>query len=312
MLGDISIPTPSALPLSLQRRASCLGMAWCDGLEEPRLLIAPVPSTLNVKQETTRTPNLEGSILSLRHPRSGTATSYVFLDGFFQELNWFKQSHGSLFLGDYICEDGSLYITTKVDPVFILLPVFEDARMKKGSEKGMFRQLDEILYVDGYPGYQHLKSIAENSMQLVCEVKEIGSSKFLRIDDLKVLAWLRCKVNNLKSALTKLDKNYAIQEEKATLKDSISILSEYLKEPWITSLCSQLQVDMQEEHKRAPDCVDSVFLESPPLPAPFQGKIEKKKQPTASNGRQSKKLKTETDSKNIKDMFSRATRRGTH
>ena len=43
--------------------------------------------------------------------------------------------------------------------------------MQKGDDLGKFRLLDEIMLIDGYPGYQHLLSIAENSMQLVCEVK---------------------------------------------------------------------------------------------------------------------------------------------
>lgn len=35
----------------------------------------------------------------------------------------------------------------------------------------MFRQLDEIVYVHGYPGYHSLASIAEKTMQVVCDVK---------------------------------------------------------------------------------------------------------------------------------------------
>lgn len=43
--------------------------------------------------------------------------------------------------------------------------------MQKGDDPGKFRQLDEILFVDGYPKYQQLMSTAENCMQVVCEVK---------------------------------------------------------------------------------------------------------------------------------------------
>lgn len=43
--------------------------------------------------------------------------------------------------------------------------------LQKGDDPGKFRQLDEIIFIDGYPGYQHLLSIAEKSMQVVCEVK---------------------------------------------------------------------------------------------------------------------------------------------
>lgn len=44
-------------------------------------------------------------------------------------------------------------------------------QMQKASDQGVYRQLDEILYVDGYPGYQHLFSVAKDTMNMVCEVK---------------------------------------------------------------------------------------------------------------------------------------------
>lgn len=48
--------------------------------------------------------------------------------------------------------------------------VYSD-KMQKNDDQGKFRQLDEITYVVGYPGYQHLSSVAENCMQVVCDVK---------------------------------------------------------------------------------------------------------------------------------------------
>lgn len=43
--------------------------------------------------------------------------------------------------------------------------------LQNGKDLGKFRQLDEILYIEGYAGYQHLMSIAGKHMELVCEVK---------------------------------------------------------------------------------------------------------------------------------------------
>lgn len=43
--------------------------------------------------------------------------------------------------------------------------------MQKRDDPGKFRQLDEIMFVNSYPGYQHLIPIAENCMQVVCEIK---------------------------------------------------------------------------------------------------------------------------------------------
>ncbi|GMQ11414.1 hypothetical protein CsSME_00054062 [Camellia sinensis var. sinensis] len=182
-------------------------MAWWEGVDETRLLIAPEPSA---------TGNCVGQLLSLRHPKSGNKTCYLLINEALQEIHWFKQSYGSWFVGDYVCEDGCLYTATPVDPVFILLPIFEEARMKKGDDPGKFRQLEEIIFINGYPGYQYLFSIAEKSMQVVCDIKEIGSTKFFRLNDSKVLAWLNYKVNQLKRTLPTLDKNYAARVEKDT------------------------------------------------------------------------------------------------
>ncbi|KAH0449985.1 hypothetical protein IEQ34_020677 [Dendrobium chrysotoxum] len=272
--------------LSAQSSLRCLsalvGMAWCDGMKEPRLMICP----MEVSQDGNRSENRsgEGCILSLIHPKSvlcldkatlfdmylrfivmahqigiraffgtyatkkvvaleskmeqiksnvevfvhgrkgkeieyeevdeesffhqesppgalikggsgfpyegttrrkffggGNSTWYMLKDGLLQEFHWFKQSYGSWFLGDYVCEDGSLYISTPVDPIFILLPIFCNARLKKGKEQGVFRQIDEILFNNDYPSYQRLVSLAEQSMQLVCEVKDFLSPTKIRV-----------------------------------------------------------------------------------------------------------------------------------
>ncbi|KAM0886757.1 hypothetical protein ACQ4PT_029496 [Festuca glaucescens] len=167
--------------------------SWCENMAlPPRVLIGPRPSGANG----------QGNILSIRHPKLEEETQYLFIDGQLHEFNWFKERYGSWFLGDYVCEDGSVYYCTLVDPIFVLLPLFEAARMsvrtnkdkicgmwfsfrpillnlkanpfpvlQSGKDLGKFRQLDEILYIEGYPGYQHLMSIAGNHMELVCEVK---------------------------------------------------------------------------------------------------------------------------------------------
>lgn len=279
-----------------------LPMAWWEGVNETRVLIAPDPSTSGKHV---------GQFLSLRHPKTGNMACYLFIDKVLQELHWFKQSYGSWFLGDYVCEDGRLYTATPVDPVFILLPIFEEARMKKGDDPGKFRQLDEIVYIDGYPGYHSLLSIAEKSMQIVCDLKEIGSTKFFRLNDLKVLRWLCYKVHQLKKTLPTLDKNYAARDEKDTLFDAVSIVGEYLKEePWLNLLCSKFKLNLQEAvNARNTEVVLHSNGSGPTSFNPVQvsNKVDKK---TVRTTRQTKKAKVEENSKNIKDMFSRAARKG--
>ncbi|CAB4266554.1 unnamed protein product [Prunus armeniaca] len=271
-------------------------MAWWEGFDEIRLLIAA---------DTAETGNDVGQLLSLRHPKSGNSMCCLLVNGVLQELNWFKQPYTSWFLGDYVAEDGGLYTATPVDPVFILLPIFEEARMKKGDDLGKFRLVDEIIFVEGYPGYQKLLSIAENCMQVVCEIKEIGSSKFFRLDDSKVLAWMYHKVCQLKQTLSTLDNNYAAREEKDRLIDAVSILGEYLDEPWLKLLSDRLRIDLTEATRKMSD------IEILPTAAECNGSQEKSKSDnkTTRGGRQAKKPKVETESHNIREMFSRASSR---
>ncbi|XP_058222521.1 uncharacterized protein LOC131332356 isoform X3 [Rhododendron vialii] len=230
---------------------------------------------LLVAPEPSATGKCGGQLLSLRHPKS----------------------------------DGRLYTATPVDPVFILLPIFEEARMKKGDDPGKFRQLDEMIFVNGYPGYQYLLSIAETSMQVVCDVKEIGSIKFFRLNDSKVLAWLNYKVDQLKRTLLTLDKNYAAQDEKDTLTDAVSVLGEYLKEePWLELLCSNLKLDLQAAKTADIEVLPIAMENGPASFEPGQEKNGSDKK-TTRNARQIKKAKVETDSRNIRDMFTRASRR---
>ncbi|XP_047169606.1 uncharacterized protein LOC124838128 [Vigna umbellata] len=277
--------------------SSAKPMSWCDGVQEPRVLVAPDPGTVG-----------PGQMILLRHPKSGNATQYLFANGMLQELQWFKNLYGSWCLGDYITEDGRLYLSTPIDPVFIMLPIFEEARMKKGDDLGRFRQLDEILFIDGYPGYMQLMSVVENCMQVVSEIKEVGSSKFFRLDDSKVLRWLCYKVCQLKQTLPNLDKNYAVQSEKDTLIDAVCILGEYLKEkPWLELLCNHLKLNILEVTGKV-----QVYAEgsNPGLCNESQEqRSEDKKATTVKKGRQAKKVKLETESHNIKDMFTRASRK---
>ncbi|WZY69018.1 hypothetical protein YC2023_001258 [Brassica napus] len=249
-------------------------------------------------------PHSNGKLERLYWKENGTC--YLFNNGMLQEIQWFKQSYGSWFLGDYISQDGSLYMATPVDPVFILLPVFDQARMKKGDDPGKFRQLDEILFVEGYPEYQHLLSLAEKCMEIVCQTQEVGSMKFYRLDNSKVLAWLTCKVRSLKKALPALDKNYAAQDEKQTLVDAVSIVGEYLKtEPWLKLLYDCLGLEFVDPTTKEtntetfPNAIENKMEYSNSL----QERANKK---TGKPGKQTKQAKVETGSKNIRDMFSRA------
>ncbi|CAL5001471.1 unnamed protein product [Urochloa decumbens] len=185
-------------------------------------------------------------------------------------------------------------------------------RLHNGKDPGKFRQLDEILYVEGYPGYQQLMNVSGHHMELVCEVKEVANMKFFRLDDSKVLSWLCCKVHNLKEVFPKLGKNYAAQLEKEQLKEAVQMIREYLKdEPWVALLCKKLQLDTNEINDATTKTNEASFCaDSCPAPAPPSESKAPNSSAKSSKGRPAKKPKVEVGSKNIKDMFRRVTRSG--
>lgn len=69
--------------------------------------------------------------------------------------------------------------------------------MQKREDPGKFRQLDEILFVDGYPEYQHLLSTVENCMQVVCDVKGDMRSPYLELQFESLISDLMIEVNYL-------------------------------------------------------------------------------------------------------------------
>ncbi|CAI5984393.1 unnamed protein product [Closterium sp. NIES-65] len=160
-------------------------------------------------------------VLHLAHPKTGAslagsrwrvgsrgawaAACYMQQGGAVLEVAWFKDALSSWLLGDSVLQDGSLFMATPIDAAFMLLPILNKSRMKKeGSDsEGMFRSLDEICTVDGFPSYGWLQSqgVWDPVLPLITDIREVGSSRFYRLNDSRVLAWLTCKVAALKAAL---------------------------------------------------------------------------------------------------------------
>lgn len=238
--------------------------------QESRVLIARLPSE-GIHESAA---SIEGCLLHLKHPKTGAKACYMITGDTLQEIHWFKEQFSSWFLGNHVLEDGSLYIGTPVDPIFLLLPVLDDAQMKKADDAGKFRSLEDILYVEGYPGYLHLSCMLGNALDAVCEVRDVGASKFYRLEDSKVLSWLSCKVKLTMQGLGTLE-GYAGILESAKEVQAIGLVGDYLNESrWRESLCQHLGVDSQATIKL--ECKETYESDFVPIPKSIHGKGEEK------------------------------------
>lgn len=108
--------------------------------------------------------------------------------------------------------DGTLFLTTKVDPLFLILPCLVKAEHTS--------PLDQILVDEEYADIGRLEScITLESVENIADRKAAGSFEVWKYNESKALEWLEKKVVKLSNHL---------QEKKFNVQQS-SISANYIK-----------------------------------------------------------------------------------
>jgi ribonuclease H2 subunit B len=86
-------------------------------------------------------------IVKLPHPtRVEEYVQYLISDDTLFELQVLNGNlNSSWFIDDVIHKDGSLYVATPIDPLFLLLPLLVQHRKKSADYRGYFCTLEQIL-----------------------------------------------------------------------------------------------------------------------------------------------------------------------
>jgi ribonuclease H2 subunit B len=202
------------------------------------------------------------TITQLPHPRTGQLARYVISGDKQQVLEVQKiyAKPSSYFIDDNVKEDGALYSATPTDPLFLLLPRLEKLRNKTKSDKapnGSYTPMHE-LYMDlEQPNYSHLKDVKGADLELLCDVEDMGDDKYVRLNDEKVVLWLRAKLNQiadlfeLSTKATQLGLSLVraqVEGYMASKHDTLShdqvlhiaagLLGDYIALPWLVKLKS--------------------------------------------------------------------------
>lgn len=103
-------------------------------------------------------------VITLKNPSTLKGSSYVLSsDGkLIRELLQFCQPHRCWFIDEFIQADGNIYMTTQIDPLFLILPYLVDACSEMASP------LDSFLVDQDFPDIFKLqKIITEEQMNRV-------------------------------------------------------------------------------------------------------------------------------------------------
>lgn len=193
---------------------------------------------------------------SLPHPKTGKPCRFAIFDGKVMEINRAYEEPSSWFVDDFVQQDGSLYIVTPIDPLFLLIPTLCDQRKKNEEEnhKGFFCDLHTLLMK---PGYHHLQKVKPLSLSLITDVKKVMDETQYRLNDSKLIKWLQCKVDKLIERLTVSESYLSVSsaqsnsfrtlEQKNPSKDQIlqsalGFVSEYVNEEIMDQLAKSFGI----------------------------------------------------------------------
>ena len=158
-------------------------------------------------------------IVRLNHPRTKTPMSVAIAaeNTRLLEIQRFSESEKGelrswLLAGaERVQQDGSLFVATPLDPLFLLLPRL---RVLRGSTsengRGYFRPMSELSSTGGGDEEEQAfeatvlampEPLLLKRLRAICDVNDKYDEPMLRLNDAKVEAWLRRKAEALKAAL---------------------------------------------------------------------------------------------------------------
>ncbi|RKP05960.1 ribonuclease H2, subunit B [Thamnocephalis sphaerospora] len=188
-------------------------------------------------------------VFCLPHPRTGERIQFA-LDGpmLLEMQRMAPDAAASWLVDDSVQQDGSIMMFTPVDPLFILLPVLETCRRRKGDSAGVFCALDDLLQT--IPGLSVLARVKQLEQKLgrVCDVQAVpGHGNVYRLNDSKVIGWLQRKVNRIVSkfagfaTLVQMERVYYAEpgvQDNVGLQQAIrvwlaiTVVDDYLNQAW--------------------------------------------------------------------------------
>lgn len=153
-----------------------------------------LPSDVPTDKKTTLTPlNLKSAPATPLHLlyTADTAAAKTLLA--VVQLTQFNQPYGSWIIAPHhetqpphLCHNGNVTIVTRVDPLFVALPVLDSHRLIAG--KDAYQPLSTLAFTQN--GVDLSSLFDPLQMILICDVKHAMDDQFYHLSDEKVLSWL--------------------------------------------------------------------------------------------------------------------------
>jgi len=237
-------------------------------------------------------PGEAGSIQILRlpHPKTGDTAMYLLNENsnrLFEILS-FSEDNRAWFVGELVVADGSLLLSTPIDPTFLVLPYLIKA------ERNM--PLADVLDDDKFPHLYKVASVCKTMNNIANQLGDEDLNVW-KYDEEKCLNWLIERVEAVSKVLSAQgidltggaasllfkQENDAEANKTEYLRYSCGIVSEYLSPELTDKLHAKLKLPEPEKPsaKRPSEVGDSL---------PPAKKIKTKEEPTEDYSKSAKKV----------------------
>jgi ribonuclease H2 subunit B len=147
----------------------------------------------------------------LKHPRTGDGAYFAFSNEqtIVHEVLRFQESCRCWFNDNDVNKDGSVLITTPVDPILLILPYFE-----ANTNNSKYMLLEQIVHDDQYPNCELLlKCVSNDGLRKVFNAKDVADHTGYCLSPDKLIEYLSGKVQHTAEVL----QNKQIQGEQRQL-----------------------------------------------------------------------------------------------
>lgn len=189
---------------------------------------------ISILEQLLEADDNELDIVSIQLPRKTSMFIKSHDELSIYELTQFNEKHRSWFLNDTVCSNGKMFLTSKIDPLFIFLQYLE------ANCKTKAQPLDQIM--EG-PAEIFMKSLKLEQMKVVADQKGPDDLKAFVYNEDKTVKWLKKKFELILNSLreqhiissgassmnfVKSSLDNEVIDEDALAEAALGIISEYI------------------------------------------------------------------------------------
>lgn len=131
-------------------------------------------------------------IVSVELPRK--TSMFIRSGNSIYELLQFNEKHRSWFLESTVCSNGKIYMTTKIDPLFIFLQFIEEHCKIKAQPVNQILEGSAGMFID---------VLKHQQMKMVADQKGPDDLKAFMFNEEKTMKWLKKKILSVQNSLRK-------------------------------------------------------------------------------------------------------------